>query len=182
RFAATADVIVVEDYDKGVMARPVIDAVASLGRSLDRPVVVDPKARHFFDYGGCTVLKPNRVELAAAMRAPVPADDNDAMESIRRRLGCANLLVTLGEQGMVLVPEGGEVLRVPSTARSVFDVSGAGDTVVAVVALALAAGATVEEAAVLANFAAGLGVAKSGVATVGPEELAESIRSTAVYA
>lgn len=170
--APRADVLVIEDYDKGVLARPVTRRVVELARELGRPLVVDPKARHFFDFGGCTVLKPNRAELAAAIRQPVPAEDPEALERIRRRLGCRNLLVTLGEQGMALAPEEGEPLRIPSTARSVYDVSGAGDTVTAVVAVALAAGATVAEAAVLANYAAGIEVAKSGVATVSAEELA----------
>ena len=97
------------------------------------------------------------------------------MEATRAQLGCASLLLTLGEHGMALITRDGEFLRVPAMARAVYDVSGAGDTVTAVVAVALAAGATVQEAAIMANHAAGIEVGKAGVATVAPEELLQVI-------
>jgi bifunctional ADP-heptose synthase (sugar kinase/adenylyltransferase) len=100
------------------------------------------------------------------------------MERTRRHLDCGHLLVTLGEDGMSLVTEEGDHLHVPAVARSVYDVSGAGDTVSAVLAVALAAGASIAEAAVLASHAAGIEVGKAGVATVSPEEILESIRRT----
>src|SRR5690606_22832473 len=136
--AAGADVIVLEDYDKGVLTRAVSAAALEAARRRGVPVVVDPKERHFFDYAGATVFKPNLVELTTALRAPVHADDPRWMEETRRRLGCRNLLVTLGEDGLALATEAGEFVRVPTVARSVYDVSGAGDTVTAVVAVALA--------------------------------------------
>ncbi|HEY8469567.1 MAG TPA: PfkB family carbohydrate kinase, partial [Longimicrobiales bacterium] len=175
--APGADVIVLEDYDKGVLAPTVIAAALEAGRRLGVPIVVDPKERHFFDYAGATVFKPNRVELSAALRAPVMADDPRWMDEVRTRLGCLNLLVTLGEDGLSLVTETGEFVRVPTVARSVYDVSGAGDTVTAVVATALAAGASLPEAAVLANHAAGIQVGKAGVAAVTAEELRASVRA-----
>jgi D-glycero-beta-D-manno-heptose-7-phosphate kinase len=174
--AATArldgvDVLVLEDYNKGLLTRQVIrDLVAAAVRA-GRPVVVDPKLRHFFDYQGATVFKPNQAELAAALRGPVEAHDAAWLEDVRRQLGCEHLLVTLGEDGMALLTADGEHLRVPTVARSVYDVSGAGDTVTAVLAVALAAGATMQEAAILANHAAGIEVGKAGVATVAPDEL-----------
>jgi len=173
--AEACDVIVLEDYDKGVLTPRVIAAAMELGRARDVPVVVDPKARHFFDYAGATVFKPNKVELGAALRAPVNADDPEWMERTRRQLACANLLVTLGEDGMALMTESGEYVRVPTVARSVYDVSGAGDTVIAVVGVALAAGADPIEAAVLANHAAGIEVGKAGVAPVSADELMEGV-------
>lgn len=174
--AAEADVVVLEDYDKGLLVPAVIEA--ALGAAVDRdiPVVVDPKSRHFFDYEGATLFKPNRGELAHALRAPVRADSAEWMERTRRHLECRNLLVTLGEDGMALMTEEGEFLRVPTVARSVYDVSGAGDTVIATVGLALAAGADVAEAALLATHAAGIEVAKAGVATVAPAELRAALR------
>src|SRR5690606_21805980 len=172
-----ADAIILEDYDKGVLAPPVIAAALEAGRRRGVPIVVDPKERHFFDYVGATVLKPNLLELSSALRAPVRADDPRWMEETRRRLGCGSLLVTLGEDGLALASEAGEYVRVPTVARSVYDVSGAGDTVTAVVAVALAAGATLPEAAVLANHAAGIQVGKAGVAAVSAEELRATVRA-----
>ncbi|MGH7443249.1 MAG: bifunctional heptose 7-phosphate kinase/heptose 1-phosphate adenyltransferase, partial [Longimicrobiales bacterium] len=156
---------------------PVIHAALEAGRRAGVPVVVDPKSRFFFDYAGCTVFKPNLPELAAALRERVRPDDAAWMESVRARLGCAHLLLTLGEDGMALMTADGAYVRVPTTARSVYDVSGAGDTVVATIAVALAAGATIEEAALLANHAAGIEVGKAGVATVAPEELRAALHA-----
>jgi D-glycero-beta-D-manno-heptose-7-phosphate kinase len=177
RLAAEADAIVLEDYDKGVLVPAVIEAALDAARQHALPLVVDPKARRFFDYRGCTVFKPNRSELAAALRGPVALDDAEWMERMRERLGCEHLLVTLGSDGMALMPAGGRrVGWIPAVARSVYDVSGAGDTVTAVVATALAAGAEVEEGALLAAHAAGIEVGKAGVATVAPEEILASVR------
>ncbi|MEO7670937.1 MAG: PfkB family carbohydrate kinase [Longimicrobiales bacterium] len=177
--AATADVIVVEDYNKGVLVQAVIDGCREASTRFDIPLVVDPKSRFFFDYADAAVFKPNLPELAAALRDHVLPDDASWMEHTRERLGCRNLLLTLGEDGMALMTENGEHVRVPTVARSVYDVSGAGDTVVAVVALALAAGATVTEAAVLANHAAGIEVGKAGVTTVSSAELLEAVEAHA---
>jgi D-glycero-beta-D-manno-heptose-7-phosphate kinase len=168
---ASADVLVLEDYNKGLLTRSVIHEVVAGARAAGRPIVVDPKMRHFFDYRGATVFKPNQAELSAALRTPVEAEDPAWLEDVRQQLGCEHLLVTLGEDGMALLAGDGEHLRVPTVARSVYDVSGAGDTVTAVLAVALAAGATVQEAAILANHAAGIEVGKAGVATVSPDEL-----------
>lgn len=177
---AEADVVILEDYDKGLLVPVVIEAALDAARRRDIPVVVDPKALRFFDYRGATLFKPNRVELTHALRAPVHAHDPEWMERTRRHLECANLLVTLGEDGMSLMTESGEHVLVPTVARSVYDVSGAGDTVIAVCGLAMAAGATVVEAAVLANHAAGIEVAKAGVSSVSPDELRAAIRHHAV--
>jgi D-glycero-beta-D-manno-heptose-7-phosphate kinase len=177
-----ADALVLEDYNKGLLTRSVITGVIEQARAAGRPVVVDPKLRHFFDYSGATVFKPNQPELAAALRGPVHADDAAWMNEVRDQLGCEHLLVTLGEDGMALLTATGEHVRVPTVARSVYDVSGAGDTVTAVLAVALAAGADIVEAALLANHAAGLEVAKAGVATVSPEELVAALTPAAVAA
>lgn len=166
-----ADVLVLEDYNKGLLTKPLIQDVVAAGIAAGRPVVVDPKLRHFFDYRGATVFKPNEAELAAALRGPVQADDAAWLMDVRSQLGCDHLLVTLGEDGMALLTAEGEHMRIPTVARSVYDVSGAGDTVTAVLAVSLAAGASIVEAAILANHAAGIEVGKAGVATVSPDEL-----------
>jgi D-beta-D-heptose 7-phosphate kinase/D-beta-D-heptose 1-phosphate adenosyltransferase len=175
RLVPQVDAVVLEDYNKGVLVPAVIEAALDGGRRLGKPVIVDPKERHFFDYRGATVFKPNLVELTGALRAPVLADDPEWMERTRRHLDCSHLLVTLGEEGMALRTEDGEFVRVPTVARSVYDVSGAGDTVTAAVAVMLAAGASPAEAAVVANHAAGIEVGKAGVAAVSAAELVESI-------
>ncbi len=170
-----AHVLVLEDYDKGVLAPAVIRAALRAARDAGIPVVVDPKFRHVFEYRGATVFKPNAFELAAALGMPIRARDDAWLEEARRRFACENLLVTLGEEGMALCSAGGEVFRIPAVAHEVFDVSGAGDTVTACVAVALAAGASLREAAVIANHAAGIEVAKPGVATVDPDELRAAV-------
>lgn len=172
---AGADAVVLEDYNKGLLTRAVIRGVLTAAREAGCPVIVDPKSRHFFDYGGATVFKPNQPELSAALREPVDADDPKWLDEVRRQIGCEHLLVTLGEDGMALLTAEGEHVRIPTMARSVYDVSGAGDTVTAVLAVAIGAGATVTEAAVLANHAAGIEVAKAGVATVSADELLGSV-------
>lgn len=168
---AGADVLILEDYNKGVLAPSVIRRAMGLAEERSIPVVVDPKFRHIFDYRGATVFKPNVHELTAALGTPVQAGDDEWLEEARQRFGCEHLLVTLGEEGMALRSADGSSFRVPAMAREVYDVSGAGDTVIACVATSIAAGASVREAAILANFAAAIEVGKPGVATVSPDEL-----------
>lgn len=168
---AGADALVLEDYNKGVLAPAVIRAAIDAAGAAGIPSVVDPKFRNFFAYGGATVFKPNAVELGAALGEPLRAEDDAWLERARARTGARHLLLTLGEHGMALKSGEGPALRVPTQAREVYDVSGAGDTVTAFVALSLAAGATMEEAALLANLAAGIEVGKPGVAVVTPDEL-----------
>jgi D-glycero-beta-D-manno-heptose-7-phosphate kinase len=178
----SADAVVLEDYNKGVLTAPVIAATIRLAHEAGLPVVVDPKFRSFFSYRGATVFKPNLNELSAALRDDVRADNPEWLARIRTELGAEHLLVTLGEDGMALSTSDGSYLRVPAVARSVYDVSGAGDTVIAAIAVGLAAGATVAEAAVLANHAAAIEVGKAGVATVSPDELRESVRERFAHA
>ena len=176
RLAPQADAIVLQDYNKGVLVGPVIEAAIRLARPRNIPVVVDPKFRSFFAYRGVTVFKPNLVELSAVLREDIHPDNAEWLARVRAELECDNLLVTMGEDGMALSTANGEYVRVPAVARSVYDVSGAGDTVIAAIAVALAAGANAAEAAVLANHAAALEVAKAGVATVSQEELRTAVR------
>ncbi len=170
---ASADALVLEDYNKGVLTPAVIRAAIAAGRARGIPVVVDPKFRHFFEYRGATILKPNRRELAAALGAGSDPTDPAALTRLLTQLDVGHLLLTLGADGMLLVAGDGGAVSVPGLARAVFDVSGAGDTVTAWVATALAGGATVAEAAQLANLAAGVEVGKRGVAVVRPEEVRE---------
>ena len=168
---ADADALLLEDYNKGALPPALIAAVMEVARRRGIPVVVDPKYRQFFEYAGATVFKPNRRELESALGAAVDLQDRNALPEVLTRLKTDNLLVTLGADGMLLVTKDGGALRLPSIAREVYDVSGAGDTVTAWLGTALAAGASVREAAQLANYAAGVEVGKPGVATVSPEEV-----------
>ena len=168
---ADADALLLEDYNKGALAPGLIAAVMEVARRRGIPVVVDPKYRQFFEYAGATVFKPNRRELESALGASVDLQNRNALPEVLTRLKVDNLLVTLGAEGMLLVTKDGGSLRIPSIAREVYDVSGAGDTVTAWLGTALAAGASLAEAAQLANYAAGVEVGKPGVATVTPEEV-----------
>jgi D-beta-D-heptose 7-phosphate kinase/D-beta-D-heptose 1-phosphate adenosyltransferase len=167
--------LLLEDYDKGTLTSPFITHVIARARSLEIPVIVDPKYRQFFAYSGATVFKPNVRELAVALGVGVDPAHPDGLEMAWRRLGAEHLLVTMGGDGMMLVSGPGLVRRVRGHPRDVFDVSGAGDTVTAWLGLVLAAGGTIEEAAVIANAAAGVGVTKPGVATVSPAEVVEAV-------
>jgi len=166
-----ADGLLLEDYNKGALAPSLIRSVMDDARRRGLPVVVDPKFRQFFDYAGATVFKPNRRELEAALGAAADLAHRDALPAALERLSVDNLLLTLGADGMVLVTRDREVIHIPSLAREVYDVSGAGDTVTAWVGTMLAAGASLKEAALLATYAAGLEVGKAGVATVQPDEV-----------
>jgi D-beta-D-heptose 7-phosphate kinase/D-beta-D-heptose 1-phosphate adenosyltransferase len=171
---ARADALVLEDYNKGVLVPRVIAAAIGAARQRGIPVVVDPKYRNFFHYRGATVFKPNRRELEAALGAAVDLDHPEALPETFRRLGVEYLLLTLGERGMALLAPDGSVRRVPTVAREVYDVVGAGDTVTAYLAAILAAGGTIGEAAVVANYAAGVEVGKLGAATVSADEVIEA--------
>jgi D-beta-D-heptose 7-phosphate kinase/D-beta-D-heptose 1-phosphate adenosyltransferase len=167
----TADALILEDYNKGVLARSVIHSSIRAARARGIPIVVDPKYRNFFEFQGTTIFKPNRRELQAAMGEWANLDSAEAQSDIVKRVGGEYLLLTLGEQGMALFGADGSVARVPTAARAVYDVVGAGDTVTAYLATMLAAQATAAEAAFIANFAAGIEVGKLGAATVLPAEL-----------
>jgi rfaE bifunctional protein kinase chain/domain len=171
---ADADAVVLEDYNKGVLVPAVIRAAIDGAKASGTPIVVDPKYKNFFHYSGATIFKPNRRELEAALGAAVNLDSAPALLETLRRLAVDHLLLTLGERGMALIEPDGSIHRVPTTARAVFDVVGAGDTVTAYLAVMLAAGATPMEAAMIANFAAGVEVGKLGAATVTGGEVLEA--------
>ncbi|MGB1658303.1 MAG: bifunctional heptose 7-phosphate kinase/heptose 1-phosphate adenyltransferase, partial [Longimicrobiales bacterium] len=175
--ADDADTVILEDYNKGVLTAPVIRAALEAASARGIPSVVDPKRRNFFAFSGVTVFKPNAKELEDALGTFIHPEDAEWMARTRKRLTCEHLLLTLGERGMALEAEGVGHVRVPTAARAVYDVSGAGDTVTAVVATVLAAGGSPVEAAELANHAAAVEVGKTGVATVNPQEILDHIEA-----
>jgi rfaE bifunctional protein kinase chain/domain len=169
-----AGALILEDYNKGVLVPTVIRKAMELARARKIPVIVDPKYKNFFEYRGATVFKPNRRELESALGAAVDLDHPKAIPGAIERLGVENLLLTLGDRGMLLASGRGATGVVPTVAREVYDVVGAGDTVTAYLAGVLAAGGTAAEAAVIANYAAGVEVGKLGAATVSPAEVLEA--------
>lgn len=170
--AASASAIVLSDYLKGAISKRVATAAIAAARSHGIPIAVDPKVPHTTYYEGATLITPNHHEAAAVthMRLRTDADTAAAARQFREMTKCENVLITRGEQGMWLhTPEGDTSL--PAEAREVSDVTGAGDTVIATITLALAAGAPLVDAARLANRAAGIVVGKFGPATVTLDEL-----------
>jgi D-beta-D-heptose 7-phosphate kinase/D-beta-D-heptose 1-phosphate adenosyltransferase len=166
-----AEVVLFEDYNKGVLAPALIRSSMAAAQARKLPTVVDPKFGSFFEYAGATLFKPNRRELSSAIPGIDLGSAGDLQAAVTR-LAVDNLLLTLGAGGMVLVTRGEQRPHlIESLARTVYDVSGAGDTVTAWVGTALAAGATPIEAAEIANIAASVEVTKPGVATVTPAEV-----------
>ncbi len=173
-----ADAVVLQDYDKGVLSPAVAEPVIVAARGAGTPVVVDPKLRRFFGYRGATVFKPNRAEAAKALGVEDLPMDGPTLRALADRLECDHLVITLGAGGMCLLEHGSTVPTfVPSRAREVYDVSGAGDTVTAVLATALACGIGTGPAARLANLAAGIAVARLGARPVGRRSLLAAART-----
>ncbi len=171
------DLLVLSDYAKGTLADP--EPLIEAARLLNKPVLVDPKGLDFVRYRGATLLTPNRAELEAIVG--VCGDDVALIERgqrLREELDLKALLVTLGERGLLLLRREAEALHLPTRAREVFDVTGAGDTVIATLAAALGAGVEISEACALANCAAGLAVGKLGTATVTARELERAYQGT----
>ena len=170
--AAGASAIVVSDYLKGGVTRRVVEAAVEGARAARVPVLVDPKIPHIDYYAGATLVTPNHheAETATHMRIRSDEDARASAQMFRERARCEGVLMTRGDQGMWLLCDQAEG-RLPASAREVADVTGAGDTVIATVALALACGATLAEAARMANEAAGLVVGKFGPATLTVAEL-----------
>ena len=179
--AADASAIVVSDYLKGAITERVMQAAVEAARARKIPILVDPKIPHIDYYRGATIVPPNHheAEIATNMRVRTDDDARLAARAFRERAACDAVLMTRGDQGMWLLGEGVED-SLPAAAREVADVTGAGDTVIATMALALAAGATLVEAARLANEAAGLAVARFGPAVVSPAELLRAVEQTAL--
>lgn len=164
------DLMILSDYGKGTLSD--VQALIQAGRKAGKRVLVDPKGTDFSRYQGASLITPNLSEFEAV----VGPSANDAElfakgEELRESLGLEALLITLSERGMVLIREGAAPLHLPTHAREVYDVTGAGDTVIGVLGLALAAGKSLEQALWLANFSAGLVVAKPGTATLTMAEL-----------
>lgn len=176
------DALVIEDYGKGVVTPALLKRVIRLARRHNKIITVDPKVEHFAYYKGVTAMTPNEKEASAGsgIKILTDADVDRAGWKLLKTLGCSGVLVTLGEKGMKLFSakggsasggKNGSVVHIPTFAQEVFDVSGAGDTVISVFTLALASGVPMAEAAKISNVAAGIVVGKVGVAVVTRAEI-----------
>jgi D-beta-D-heptose 7-phosphate kinase/D-beta-D-heptose 1-phosphate adenosyltransferase len=172
------DGIILSDYGKGLLTKELIRTTIRKARETKKLIMVDPKLKNFFYYKGATVVTPNAAEASAA--SGILINDLSSLKSAGRmllkKLGCDVLVITRGEEGMAIFEPRQEPFLVPTVVKEVYDVTGAGDTVIGTMALALGAGARVIEAAKLANYAAGIAVGKIGTATVSQEELIKAIR------
>jgi len=169
----SADAVILEDYGKGVIQEGLLREIIPMARGLGKIVTVDPKRNHFDFYQDVTAITPNRQEAEEATGMQI--SDGKGLREVGIRLmeslRCEAVLITMGDQGMCLFEAGEPPLEIPARAREVYDVSGAGDTVIAVFTAALVVGATFREAAVLSNLAGGLVVEKLGTAVVTSEEI-----------
>lgn len=174
------DAIILEDYGKGFITAPLMEIVTRVAKEKNLLVTVDPSPRNPIPWSGVHLVKPNRLEAFAAAgiedsHLPVAPKENEELQRVGRilldRWDTEMVLVTLGEQGMMLFQRSGELHHIPTRAREVYDVSGAGDTAIAVLTLALASGMKAEDAADVANRASGIVVGKLGTACVTPAEL-----------
>jgi len=176
------DGIILEDYNKGLLVPEFIGRVIARAREKGKMVFVDPKYDHFFEYRGVTLFKPNRKE--AFDRLGIKLDSEDAFRSALKRLmdelDCRVVLITLGEEGMILQERGREIMRVPTRAVKVHDVSGAGDTVIAAMAVVMSAGGSAEEAATIANQAAGIVCGEVGIVPVDKHVLFQKLAEDVV--
>jgi D-beta-D-heptose 7-phosphate kinase/D-beta-D-heptose 1-phosphate adenosyltransferase len=174
---ASSDAIVVADYGKGVVTQSLMDGIRSLSRDSQTILAVDPKVQNLALYKSVTLITPNNQE--AQLMSGINIEDQRSLKlagnHLLQELGCQMVLITHGDKGMTLFEGDGQSTQIDTVARKVFDVSGAGDTVISTFTLALAAGLTARQAAVLANFAAGLVVAEVGTATVSAPRLKEAL-------
>jgi len=172
-----ADGVIFEDYNKGLLSPRVIQETLTYAKAQKKLTAVDPKFNNFFRFKGVTVIKPNMKEVLEALGPEgVGLGFEEIGFKVIKKLGCQSVVLTRSEHGMTLFEKGQPARTIPTMAREVFDVSGAGDTVIATLALGLAAGAPLLLAATLSNYAAGIEVEKLGVATVSSQELRQRLR------
>ncbi len=174
----SADALLLQDYNKGTLTPDIIGPVIQLASEREKIVNVDPKFHNFFEFKRATLFKPNIREMEVAFGS-LNADDRGLekmMIELKNRVESRYILLTCGENGMVLLDDSGKFHRIPAISQEVYDVSGAGDTVISTVTLALASGGDALESSVLANYAASVEIQRRGVRTVSPDEIITAIQ------
>ncbi len=173
-----SEAVILSDYGKGVLTPRILKSAISLAHQAKIPVIVDPKIEHFKRYRFVSCVTPNLHEAWAGMRR-IPKPGEEELEKLgqdmMKTLNCESALITRGPEGMSLFKKSTPTLHIPAQAREVFDVSGAGDTVISAFSLSLAAGASLKEAALISNYAAGIVVGKLGTATTTIDEIERAI-------
>jgi len=170
-YVSKADIILLSDYAKGVLTDTFIKKALSFARTVGKPVMVDPKGLDFTKYCGATLITPNRLEAAQATKSPLDSDPEELANKIRQQINVEHVLVTLGEDGILISSEG-RVKTIPAVTSEVYDVTGAGDSLIAGISLAMtASNGNLETAVEIGNYAAGVAVRKIGTTAVKPDEL-----------
>lgn len=175
------DAVIVSDYKKGMISEQLVREIVKAAKTRKMFVAVDPKVGHFHFYKGVSMITPNVMEASSGSGIEI-RDDKTLLRAgkvLQKNLGCRAVLITRGEQGMSLFNRNQKVLHIPTVARKVYDVTGAGDTVISAFTIAFASGATMEQASVIANHAAGIVVGEVGTAVATQEELLQSFESKA---
>ena len=178
-----SDAVIISDYDKGLLTPRLLQMTIESAQAQGKAVCLDPKIKNFLHYRGVDAITPNQheAERAAQLEITDEASLRHVATRIRELLACQNVLITRGEHGMALLAADDTLSNIPTVAREVYDVTGAGDTVIATLTLALAAGASPQEAAVIANHAAGIVVGKVGTATLQQAELLSSLSALPIH-
>jgi rfaE bifunctional protein kinase chain/domain len=173
------DGIIISDYNKGIVSKPLLENILPFAWQKGIPVFVDPKTEHFEYFSSVTLITPNHFEAERIVYHPCDSDDEceDAARKILALISAEHIILKRGEKGMTILEKGKSPLHIPTIAKEVYDVTGAGDTVIAAASLALLSGASLQEAAVIANCAAGVVVAKLGTATLTAAELLQAFKT-----
>jgi D-beta-D-heptose 7-phosphate kinase/D-beta-D-heptose 1-phosphate adenosyltransferase len=172
------DAVIISDYQKGVVCHKILKEVLPLIHKHRKIICVDPKPKNFSLYRGVTAVTPNQKEAGIVTGIDIQTEEDliEAGKAILHKLTCRVVLITRGEEGMTLLEQRGKITHIPTVAKEIYDVTGAGDTVIGAFSLALAVGASFQEAALISNYAAGIVISKLGTATASREELENAIK------
>ncbi|MBW6515605.1 MAG: D-glycero-beta-D-manno-heptose-7-phosphate kinase [Candidatus Cloacimonetes bacterium] len=173
------DGVIIEDYNKGLLTARVIEEIMKTATMANKPITVDPKFKNFFLYRNATIFKPNFNELQRNTGLPIESEEDFdyAARVLMHKLSPEYLIITRGEKGLVIFTQKGDRIDIPTFAQEVYDVSGAGDTVISTLTLGLCSGVDIEKAAIIANHAAGAVCGKIGIQPAYPEDIINSFRS-----
>jgi D-glycero-beta-D-manno-heptose-7-phosphate kinase len=174
------DAIIIEDYNKGLLTRQLIESIILIGNKENKPVAVDPKFKNFFAYRNCTIFKPNFAELQKNLGILIESEEQfcEAVAVLEEKINAEFLVITRGEKGLSVFSHEKDMISIPTFAREIYDVSGAGDTVISALTLGLVSDCDVRTAATLANHAAGVVCGKMGTSVAYPQEIIDSMQET----
>lgn len=172
------DGIILQDYNKGLLTKELIHLFTSLAEKNNTLICVDPKAKHFFEYKNVTLFKPNKLEAEKNLQMTIKSDEDlkQAAQALMDKMNCSYVVITLGSKGMFIYDNKQNAWQIPTFSQEVYDVSGAGDTVISTLILAMSAGCDIKTASIIANHAAGVVCGKVGAATASPQEVIRSFK------